>query len=85
MLVFTRKRNEAIVIGDGIEVVVLRAARDVVKLGVNAPANVAVHRREIYDLIRRENASAARPPEEIDRWISQLARGPRPGRRESPR
>jgi carbon storage regulator len=59
MLVFTRKRHEAIVIGDGIEVRVLRVGRDGVRLGVTAPARVSVHRREIYDLIKAENQQAA--------------------------
>lgn len=59
MLVFTRKRNEAIMIGDGIEIRVLRVGRDGVRIGVSAPAAVAVHRREIYDQICEENRSAA--------------------------
>ena len=59
MLVFTRKRDEAIVIGDGIEVRVLRVGRDGVRLGVIAPASVAVHRHEVYEQIRRENEAAA--------------------------
>jgi carbon storage regulator len=59
VLVFTRKRNEAIVIGDGIEVRVLRVGRDGVRLGVTAPPTVSVHRREIYEQIRIENQQAA--------------------------
>jgi carbon storage regulator len=59
VLVFTRKRDEAIVIGDGIEVRILRVGRDGVRLGVVAPPSVAVHRREVYDQIRRENEAAA--------------------------
>lgn len=59
MLVFTRKRDEAIVIGDGIEVRILRVGREGVRLGVVAPPSVAVHRREVYEQIRRENESAA--------------------------
>jgi carbon storage regulator len=59
VLVVTRKVNEAIVIGDGIEVQVLRVGRDGVRLGITAPPHVTVHRREIYDLIRAANASAA--------------------------
>ena len=59
MLVFTRKRQEAIVIGDGIEVRVLRVGRDGVRLGVSAPSSVSVHRREIYVQIRLENQQAA--------------------------
>jgi carbon storage regulator len=59
VLVVTRKRNEAIVIGDGIEVRVLRHGRDGVRLGITAPAHVPVHRQEIYETIRAANASAA--------------------------
>ena len=59
MLVVTRKRNEAIVIGDGIEVRVLRHGRDGVRLGITAPPQVAVHRQEVYETIRAANASAA--------------------------
>jgi carbon storage regulator len=59
VLVFTRKRQEAIMIGDGIEVRVLRIGRDGVRLGVTAPTAVSVHRREIYDQIRLENQQAA--------------------------
>ena len=68
MLVFTRKRHEAIMIGDGVEVRVLRVGRDGVRLGVNAPVTVSVHRREIYDQIREENRVAAafeHPVEEL--------------------
>jgi carbon storage regulator len=59
MIVFTRKAGEALVIGDGIEVVVVRAGKDRVKIAVRAPAHVPVHRREIYELIREENRAAA--------------------------
>jgi carbon storage regulator len=59
MLVFTRKRNETIMIGEGIEVRVLRVGRDGVRLGVTAPPQVAVHRREIYDQICEANRIAA--------------------------
>jgi carbon storage regulator len=59
VLVFTRKRNEAIMIGDGIEIRVLRVGRDGVRIGVSAPPAIAVHRREIYDQICEENRSAA--------------------------
>ena len=59
MLVFTRKRNEAIMIGDGVEVRILRIGRDGVRVGVSAPQAVAVHRREVYDQICEENRTAA--------------------------
>jgi carbon storage regulator len=59
VLVFTRKRDETIIIGNGIEVRVLRIGRDGVRIGVTAPPEVPVHRREVYDLIREENRRAA--------------------------
>jgi carbon storage regulator len=59
VLVFTRKLDEAIVIGEGIEIKILRIGRDGVRIGVSAPANVPVHRLEIYDQIRAANTTAA--------------------------
>ena len=59
MLVITRRRDEAVIIGDGIEVRVLRVGKDGVRLGITAAPHVPVHRREIYDQIRAANASAA--------------------------
>ena len=62
MLVFTRRRDEAIIIGEGIEVRVLRVGRDGVRLGIVAPPEVRVHRQEIYDQIREANQSAVVTP-----------------------
>jgi carbon storage regulator len=59
MLVFTRRRDQTIMIGDGIEIRVLRVGREGVRLGIVAPADVPVHRQEIYDQIREANRSAA--------------------------
>jgi carbon storage regulator len=59
VLVFTRKLDEAIVIGDGIEIKVLRIGRDGVRIGVTAPPSVPVHRLEVYDQIRAANTRAA--------------------------
>jgi carbon storage regulator len=59
VLVFTRKRDEAIVIGNGIEIRVVRIGKDGVRLGITAPADVPVHRSEIYRLVEASNASAA--------------------------
>ena len=59
MLVFTRKRGEAIIIGDGIEIVVLSAGKEALRIGVKAPPEVPVHRKEVYDQIREENRTAA--------------------------
>ena len=59
MLVLTRKVNQSIVIGDGIEVVVLEVRGEQVRIGIKAPRDVAVHRKEIYEQIMEENVSAA--------------------------
>ncbi len=59
MLVLSRHRDEAIMIGDDVEIVVVDVRGDKVRLGVNAPPRVAVHRKEIYESIRQENAKAA--------------------------
>lgn len=59
MLVFTRKKGEAVIIGDGIEVRVLRVGKDGVRLGVTAPAEITVHRQEIYESVCEANKSAA--------------------------
>jgi carbon storage regulator len=72
VLVVTRKRNEAIIIGDGIEVRVLRHGRDGVRLGITAPPQIAVHRQEIYDMIRAANASAANGVSRAQGLVEQL-------------
>lgn len=78
MLVFTRKRNEAIMIGDGVEVRVLRIGREGVRLGVSAPPEVAVHRREIYDQIREENQRAVQSSGAATRLAARLRQVPPP-------
>ena len=53
MLVLSRKRDESIMIGDGIELKVVAIRGDKVRLGIEAPAGVSVHRREVYEAIQR--------------------------------
>ena len=53
MLVLSRKKNESIVINDDIKIVVVEIRGDKVRLGVEAPKEVPVHRREVYDAIKR--------------------------------
>ena len=62
MLVLTRKLEESIIIGDGIEVRVVEISGEKVKLGIVAPKTVSVHRKEIYDAIQKENITAAASP-----------------------
>ena len=59
MLVLTRKINESIMIGDNIEVVVVSVHGEQVKIGIKAPREVTVHRREVYEAIQKENIAAA--------------------------
>jgi carbon storage regulator len=56
MLVLSRQRDEVLMIGDDIEVTVVDIRGDKVRLGINAPKETAVHRREVYDAIRRKKA-----------------------------
>ncbi len=60
MLVLSRQRDETIMIGDEIEITVVDIRGDKVRLGINAPRTVHVHRKEVYEAIRRENADASR-------------------------
>jgi carbon storage regulator len=53
MLVLSRKKNESIVINDDITIVVVEIRGDKVRLGIEAPKEVPVHRREVYDAIKR--------------------------------
>lgn len=59
MLVLTRKVNQSIVIGDNIEVVVLEVRGEQVRIGIKAPRDVTVHRKEIFDQIVEENQAAS--------------------------
>lgn len=59
MLVLSRQRNEVIKIGDDIEVEVVDIRGDKVRLGITAPKEISVHRKEIWDAIRKENRQAA--------------------------
>ena len=58
MLVLSRKKNESIVINNDITIVVVEIRGDKVRLGVEAPKEVPVHRREVYDAIRRHDLSS---------------------------
>lgn len=61
MLVLSRKIDESIMIDDRIKVVIVDIRGDKVRLGVEAPQNVPVHRQEVYEAIQRENAKGANP------------------------
>lgn len=83
MLVLSRKLNQAIVIGDDVRVVVVAVERDTVKLGIEAPRSIPVHRSEVYEEIQRANrgAAEARPAPGTKPRIAPLSRR-RPARPE---
>jgi carbon storage regulator len=59
MLVLSRQRDESIMIGDDVEITIVDVRGDKVRLGINAPKSIPVHRREIYDAIQREKGAEA--------------------------
>ena len=58
MLILTRRVGETLMVGDDVTVTVLGVKGNQVRIGVNAPKDVAVHREEIYERIRKENEAA---------------------------
>ncbi|MEP0848230.1 MAG: carbon storage regulator CsrA [Phycisphaerae bacterium] len=59
MLVLSRQRDESIMIGDNVQITIVDIRGDKVRLGIVAPAEISVHRKEVYDAIQRENQKAA--------------------------
>lgn len=59
MLVLSRQRDESIIIGDNITITIVDIRGDKVRLGIDAPKEVPVHRQEVYEAIQRENMRAA--------------------------
>ena len=59
MLVLSRKINQSIMVGDNVRVVIVSVDRDQVKLGIEAPRDIPVHRSEVYEEIQRANRTAA--------------------------
>ncbi len=72
MLVLTRKVDESIIIGDNIEVKVVEISGKSVKLGIEAPRELSVHRKEVYEAILRENIEAARSAVEIPEGLPEI-------------
>ncbi|MEZ6096788.1 MAG: carbon storage regulator CsrA [Pirellulaceae bacterium] len=60
MLVLSRHRDESIMIGDDVMITIVDIRGDKVRLGIDAPNEIPVHRQEVYEAIKRENAKASR-------------------------
>ncbi len=66
MLVLTREKDESIIIGDQIVVTVVDISGDRVRIGIDAPRSIPVHRREVYEAIQAENRAAAEAATQAD-------------------
>jgi len=85
MLVLSRQRDETIMIGDEVEITIVDIRGDKVRLGINAPRNIQVHRKEVYDAITRENEDASQmtlDPASLPTSLQDLT--PTPAKGEAP-
>ena len=85
MLVLTRRAGESIVIGDDVRVVVLDARGDTVRLGIEAPRSIQVHRAEVYAEVQAANAAAVAGTGNLTSIADRLQHMTRPGARPTPR
>ena len=74
MLILTRRVGETVMIGDDVTITVLGVKGNQVRVGINAPKNVAVHREEIYERIKREQQSDPSGPDSADTPPDQSAK-----------
>jgi carbon storage regulator len=72
MLVLSRQKDESIMIGDDVEIIIVDVRGDKVRLGITAPRSIPVHRREIYDAIQREKSEKAQEQEQQDKQEKEL-------------
>lgn len=77
MLVLSRKKDETIVIGDKIELTVIDVQGDYVKIGIKAPRDMVVYRKEIYDEVIQANHQAAQSPKSLKEGINKLKSYPK--------
>ena len=74
MLILTRRVGESLMIGDEVTVTLLSVKGNQVRVGVNAPRHIAVHREEIYERLKRErqlSAAAGQQPEQVPSFAPQ--------------
>ncbi|MEC0171894.1 carbon storage regulator CsrA [Paenibacillus graminis] len=75
MLVLTRKKGESIVIQNDIVVTVLSVEGDVVKIGISAPKDIDIYRKEIFDSIQQNNQSAVMDLEAVQNAMMSISYG----------
>lgn len=75
MLVLSRQRDESIIIGDNVVITVVDVRGDKVRLGIDAPVEIPVHRREVYEAIQRENKRAAEISADDARKVADPEKG----------
>ena len=73
MLVLTRKTNQSIMIGDAIEVAVLAVSRDKIRLGITAPRDVPVFRKDVYLSIQEEMSADGAASKRVDQALDDLS------------
>jgi carbon storage regulator len=76
MLVLTRRAGESVIIGDDVVVTVLEARGDVIRIGIQAPRDVQVHREEVYKELQQANREAASPTEDAVQAVNRMLRSP---------
>ena len=81
MLVLSRKKDEKLMIGNEIEVQIVKISKDSVRIGIKAPNSVSVHRFEVYESIREANLAASKsqlpPMKAFKHLLSTLAQKPK--------
>ena len=76
MLVLSRQRDESIIIGDQIKITIVDIRGDKVRLGIEAPTEIPVHRQEVYEAIQRENQRGDGPPRMEKRPMAERLQRP---------
>ena len=84
MLVLSRQRDESIIIGDNIVITIVDIRGDKVRLGIEAPTEIPVHRQEVYEAIKRESARNAKNEKEKDQKSLSTESGAAEGAESSP-
>ncbi|WP_100332366.1 carbon storage regulator CsrA [Bacillus xiapuensis] len=71
MLVLSRKQGESIQIGDDIEITIIGTSGDQIKVGINAPKHIDIHRKEVYVAIQQENQAASAAVQNLSHFIGE--------------